>query len=247
LNFNGEIGDIPLDMGLSVPQFTTFLGGFLVQDLVDQNDNPLVPATALTAPQNVSAVAISPTTAVVSWDSSFGAQSYRIYLVNGQQNQLLKIVAASTTSTNVSLIPGSTDRLMVEAVNATDIADSQTVTVTMPQPLLPPIVTATPLTSTTAMLSWNAVSGAQGYRIFTMGANNQPVLLGTVDSSTTQITIVGLTPNVPTKFMVEAFHGSVVADSQWVTVQTLGGLQPPLQNPMQTNGLAASRLNSPLH
>ncbi len=61
---NGEIGDLT--------RRTTVINGYLVQDVVNQNDRVIAPTvssptTTLTAPENVQATAQSPTQVVVSW------------------------------------------------------------------------------------------------------------------------------------------------------------------------------------
>jgi hypothetical protein len=80
-------------------------------------------------------------------------------------------------------------------------------------------VTAIVLTSTSAQLNWNAVSGAQGYRIYWQ-SGTQKMLLGTVGSKTTAVQIIGLTPGTTSSFMVEAYSGNTVADSLWIAVTT---------------------------
>jgi hypothetical protein len=72
---------------------------------------------------------------------------------------------------------------------------------------------------TTATLNWNTVSGAQGYRIYWWNGS-QPVLLATVNSSTTSVQITGLNPGSTSYFRVEVFNSTQAADSAWVGVST---------------------------
>jgi hypothetical protein len=110
---------------------------------------------------------------------------------------------------------------MVEAYNTTSTADSPVVSVTLPTPppqsLTPPKVTATAISSTTVVLSWNQVAGTQGYRIYYFNGN-RPVLLGTVNAMTTSVQIINLRPNSTARFIVEAFSNTQVADSAVVSV-----------------------------
>jgi hypothetical protein len=115
------------------------------------------------------------------------------------------------------LAAGSTDSFLVEAYNSTAVADSAVVTVTLPGALAAPQVTAVATSSTTAVLSWNAVSGAQGYRIY-MWNGYQAVLLGTFSSATTSVQVTNLTPGTTAQFVVEAYNSTAVADSNWVSV-----------------------------
>ncbi|MFO1021076.1 MAG: fibronectin type III domain-containing protein [Planctomycetales bacterium] len=97
----------------------------------------------------------------------------------------------------------------------------------------PTNVQATALSSTSAQLSWNSVSGATGYHIYQV-INSKPVLLGTVSSSTTSVTITNLTSASKDTFIVEAYSGSTVADSNPVTVQL------PTPAPVQTLQVTAT-------
>jgi hypothetical protein len=225
---NGEIGD------LAVGHYAT-VNGFLVQDVVNQQDQIISPGTtqppppppppsSLTAPV-VTARAVNTTTANLSWGAVSGAQGYNVFEVIGGQNFLLGSVSSSTTSVNViHLSPGGTYTFVVEAFNGTTTADSNPVSVTTPTPPPPqalgsPTLTATPTSSTTALLKWTAVSGAQGYRIFWQ-FEGQVFYLGTVGSKTTSVKIVNLPPGSTSQFLVEAFNGTAVGDSAWVSVTT---------------------------
>ncbi len=85
--------------------------------------------------------------------------------------------------------------------------------------LTAPQVSAVDLSFTTVELKWNPVTGTQGYRVY-MQEGGQRVLLGTVSSSTTAVEVSGLRPGQTAQFQVEAFAGTKVADSAWVTVTT---------------------------
>jgi hypothetical protein len=146
---------------------------------------------------------------------------FRVYEIVGSQSILLATVNSSTTTYQVSsLTAGSRVSFKVEAYNSGSIADSQVVALTMPlPPPTPPQVTASNVARTSAVLSWNSVVGAQGYRIYIM-IGNQQTLLGTVGASTTLAQINSLTAGGSFKFMVEAYSGNVVANSAWISVTT---------------------------
>lgn len=177
-------------------------------------------STGLSAPQNVTLVALSPTTAQLSWSSVTGAQGYRVFYVHGSQTTLLGSVGATTTSTQISgITPGSTVSFKVEAYNATSVADSAIVTVTMPSgsSLTAPVLSDLLLSATSVELMWTPSSGAQGYRVYYSNGSQQ-YLLGTVSSHTTSVVVSGLSPGNSYQFMVAAFSGSTVQTSNWVTV-----------------------------
>jgi hypothetical protein len=245
---NGEIGDLTRQ--------TSILNGYLVQDVVNKNDQTIAPTAAggsgstggsggvntLSAPQGVSATALSPTSAQLTWQAVTGTAGYRIFLINGSQSTLLGTVASSRTSVSITgLSPGANESFKVEAYSGTAVADSAVVSVAMPSQAVPqppqavpqspaaPQVTITTIASNTVQLSWGSVSGAQGYRIYWWNGT-QAVLLGTVGASATSVRVTGLTGGMTARFMVESFNGSSVADSAWATITTASRARNPWSN-----------------
>jgi hypothetical protein len=220
---NGEIGD------LAEGHESTITGAngavYVVQDLVNKNDQIIAPSTTTTtnvSTPNLTAKALNSTTAQLSWNAVSGSpQGYLIYETIGSQTTMINVGSQTTSYQVTGLTPGSTVSFQVEAYNATSTADSQVVTLKMPTTttLAAPQVTATALSPTAALLTWNSVSGAQGYAIYWLNGNT-PVLLGTVSARTTMVEVIGLTPGSTFQFMVAAFNGNVVADSAWVSVTT---------------------------
>jgi hypothetical protein len=179
---------------------------------------PATTSSTLAAPQNVAISALSSTSAKLSWSGVSGASGYRIFQVNGATKTSLGTVSSATTAVNITgLVSASTDSFLVEAYNSTTVADSAVVTVTLPGALAAPHVAAVATSSTTAVLSWNAVSGAQGYRIYIWNGY-QAVLLGTFNSATTSVQVTNLTPGTTAQFVVEAYNNTSVADSSWISV-----------------------------
>jgi len=221
---NGEIGD------LAEGNYAN-LSGYVVQDLVNKNDQLISPTTQQTPPPPpstlaapvVTAKALSATVAQLSWGAVSGAQSYKVYQVVGSQSKLLGSVSASTTSVQITgLIPGLKESFVVEAVNGSTFADSAVVSVTMPnkaQGLAAPSLTVTATSSTTALLKWTAVTGAYGYRVY-WSDGFQTQYLGAVNSLTTSVQVTGLAAGSKGWFRVEAYNSSLIGDSAWVAVTT---------------------------
>ncbi|HVA50825.1 MAG TPA: hypothetical protein VNH11_31065 [Pirellulales bacterium] len=183
------------------------------------------PAPVLSAP-TLTVSAVSSTAAELNWNLVNGAQGYQVYLVNSSgQDQYLGSVSSTTSAVQVTgLAAGSTDSFMVAAYNATSTADSSVVSVTLPAPVVPasvtaPLVTATPVSSNSVELSWNAESQATGYNIYWSNGYNIE-FLGTVNGSTTSVTVTGLSSGSVSYFLVEAFNNVSYAYSQWVYVVT---------------------------
>jgi hypothetical protein len=61
-------------------------------------------------------------------------------------------------------------------------------------------------------LAWNAVAQAQGYRVYQV-IGTQSILLATLGGSATTYQVTGLTPGSTVSFYVEAYNGTVTADS----------------------------------
>ena len=73
-----------------------------------QATTPAVASVALTAPQNLHAVATSSVAAQLSWSAIAGATGYRVYEWNGSQGVLVASLGATATSTTISgLTPGA--------------------------------------------------------------------------------------------------------------------------------------------
>jgi hypothetical protein len=223
-NLNGEIGDLTSK--------TTTLSGYEVQDLVGKNDNVISPSTS-TPPSTVvgtptlTATATNTTTVQLSWSTVSGSpQGYRLYETIGSTTTTINLSVSATSDTITGLTAGSKVSFKLEAYNATSTADSSVVSVTLPSSSPPPSSTlAAPHVSGSALnpfsdlLTWNRVSGAQGYRIYWWDGT-EAVLLGTVGSRATSVQIVGLSPGETDSFLVEAFNSTAVADSAWVTITT---------------------------
>ena len=235
---NGEIGDLTRQ--------NSVLNGYLVQDVVNKNDQTIAPnsgstspggSTQLSAPQNVAVTAQSSTTAQLTWNSVTGAAGYRIYLMNGSQSTLLGSVGASRISATITgLTAGTTESFRVEAFNSAGVADSAIVTVSLPSnavtpppqsqpPAAAPVATITAISSNAVQISWGSVAGALGYKIYWWNGT-QAVLLGSVGASATSVRVTGLAAGSTSRFMVESFDGNGVADSAWVNVTTPASTLP---------------------
>lgn len=225
---NGEIGDLT--------RLQTSLNNYVVQDMVNKSDQPISPSTTnptpnpnpapnpsptVTAPQNVTATALSSTSAKLTWSGDTNAREYAIYQVNGKQRTLLGTVSGNSTSVQVTgLASGSTASFVVESVNGTAVSDSAIVTVQLPaSTLTAPIAYGWVTSPTTATLTWGAVAGAQGYSIYVWdGAKS--VLLGTVDALATSVQITGLSPGTTYSFRVVASNGTTQMSSGWLNLTT---------------------------
>jgi hypothetical protein len=81
----------------------------------------------------------------------------------------------------------------------------------------PTNVAATATSSTTAQVSWNAVTGATGYRVYEY-EGGQAVQVASVAAGTTTATISGLTAGSTDYFYVSAYNSTSTASSGWASV-----------------------------
>jgi hypothetical protein len=154
----------------------------------------------------------------LNWDVSPGAAGYRIYLITGTRKTLMATVGEGIqTATINGLTAGSTVSFRIEAFRGSKFADSAIASVTLNKPsLAAPIVSIQAVGGNLSLvqLDWNTVSGAKGYRVYYLNSRGQKVLLSTLGSATLTTKVSGLPAH--TSFIVEAFSGSLKADSKAV-------------------------------
>lgn len=144
------------------------------------------------------------------------------YQLNGEIADLTRQTSTISGANGVQYV-------VQDVVNKNDQVISPSTTQTQPPPTQPPsnpgnsvsapTLTGSATSTTTAQLTWTAVSGTEGYRVYEV-ASSQPTLLGTVDASTTSVQVTGLTPGTSVSFEVEAFNSTSAADSNVVSVTT---------------------------
>ena len=228
-NYNAEIGDLS-NLGFSNNPHFTHLNGYLVQDLVNKNDQLIMPSTTtagLTAPTGVQFTANSTTKVTVSWQAVAGASGYIVQrLVNGSWTQVGTVTGAGSGTLSLSvgnLTPGSQVTFAVQAYNATTQATSSSVTITMPNvtttQLTPPTHLAIHQTSrSTASLTWTGSAAASGYGIYYWNGYRWS-LLGNVTGTST--TISGLAQGATYYFQVVAFNATTSATAlNYVSITT---------------------------
>jgi hypothetical protein len=123
---------------------------------------------AMTAPTNLSAVAVSASEVDLSWsDASFGEGGFQVDKSTDGVNYTL----AGTSSSNVTsfqvlnLTAGTTYWFRVQALGGAGNSTSSGHAQAMTRPAAPAGVTATPVSTSRIDLSWQDVSGETGFRI----------------------------------------------------------------------------------
>lgn len=91
--------------------------------------------------------------------------------------------------------------------------------ITIGTQLTTPVLSIQRLSSSSVLLTWTPVSGAQGYHVYWSDGFDR-YYLGTLAAGVTRTQVIGLSSWSFYEFQVEAYRGTVVADSNWVWVTT---------------------------
>lgn len=164
-----------------------------------------VPLEPPAAPTGLAA-SVSQGVVSLSWDSTAKATGYRLY----RDGTLL----ADQTGTGYTDNIGAAGEYAYTLIAYNDDGDSPeatlTVTVVLP-PSVPAELRMTARTRTTISLAWDAVSGAEGYRLYRGGVQ---IYSGTVSSYTD----TGLSTETPYTYAVEAYNSA--GTSSRITLET---------------------------
>jgi hypothetical protein len=169
------------------------------------------PATALTAPTNVKAQAISTNAIGLSWTNVVGAAGYKIYVWDGQSTHSPVMLATVAPTTNgyqaTGLLPGVNYWFYVQAFNGANSADSERVmATTFPATVFaaPTNVAAVVSGTNSVVVSWTEPARAAGYDVFRWTGYSW-TLVNMVNAGTHRLSIAGLTAHQTHWFYVRAF------------------------------------------
>lgn len=191
----------------------------LVRDLVAWGSAAAPSAPA--APASLS-VAVTSSTATLTWGSVSGASGYRLYETTGGALTLIASYDAATTSATLTgLVPRSTHTWRLEAWNGAGSA-AATVQATLAAGVTTPTgITIKVVSATTIDLSWQGVGGAKSYSVFLWARRAARKVAG-VTAPTTTARIAGLTPGSTIRIAVRAEDNRKSATSEWITVTMPG-------------------------
>ncbi|HEX3655200.1 MAG TPA: fibronectin type III domain-containing protein, partial [Pirellulales bacterium] len=219
-DFNTITGGTTDTTGLGSPK-----ANLLIPYLASYGSSTTTPTptpTAPAAPASASAAAGSSSSVTVTWSTSTGATGYDLYEVENGKDVLISTYAAGTTSAVVNGLSASTSYTFQVAaynsggtsgaVSAQVTTPAAAVTVTAPQSFK---VSAT--SSTTATLSWQAVSGATGYQVYQWNGS-VGVLIGNLPAGSSSLNVSGLAAGSTQYFYVSAYNATSSASTAWVSV-----------------------------
>jgi len=180
-----------------------------------------VPVSTLVAPGDLVATAGNASVAL-GWSPVSGATSYTVKrsLTSEGTYSIVQAGIAGASFTDTTAVNGTTYFYVVTASNSTFESDLSNEASATPGASVPtPIgLTGTPA-DTSALLSWNAVSGATHYRVKRSTVSGGPYTTVGDPVFAPSFTSTGLTNGTPFFFVVSAMNGSVEsANSAQITV-----------------------------
>jgi len=157
----------------------------------------------------------------VGWNAVLGATGYRVYFhMNSTITLLETIPTTSYTNYTFGYTGGMTGYITVTAYNSAGESARSSLTTIIYPPSTPTKVNAMGTSSSSITISWDAVSGAAGYRVY-----RSPSISGTYTqigtSSTTSYIDTGLSANTYYNYKISASNiAGVSAQSPSVYVKT---------------------------
>ena len=203
----------------------TPIAAALVRDLVAWGSaaGPSSPAApgAPAAPTSLT-VAVTSSTATLTWGAVSGASGYRLYETTGGTVTLIASYDAATTSATLAgLSPRSTHTWRLEAWNSAGSAAATAQATLAAGAATPTGITIKVVSATTIDLSWQAVGGATTYSVFLWTGRAARKVAG-VTAPTTTVRIAGLAPGSTIRVAVRAENSQGNATSEWVSFQLPG-------------------------
>ncbi len=190
--------------------------------------------TTLSSPSNLRLTATSLTSITLGWDAVVGASGYILQSCEGSSCTNYSDIYTGTLLTyqHTGLQVGVVYKFRVKTTGQSPKLSSgwsdEFATTGVLQP--PTNFRSTAQTDTTAALSWNLMTGAEGYTIqYCDGISCTPDTTSTVSSgSTTTKTITGLTSNTTYVFQIKSTHTTSSLNSEYSsTISTSTKLSTP--------------------
>lgn len=197
----------------------------LVRDLVAWGSaaGPSSPAApgAPAAPTSL-AVAVTSSTATLTWGGVAGASGYRLYETTGGTATLLASYDATTMSARLTgLSPQSTHTWRLEAWNSVGSAAATAQATLAAGVTTPTGITIKVVSATTVDLSWQGVGGAKSYSVFLWTGRAARKVAGVLTPTTTT-RIAGLASGSTIRVAVRAENSQGNATSEWVSFRLPG-------------------------
>ncbi|MDR2798081.1 MAG: fibronectin type III domain-containing protein [Treponema sp.] len=185
--------------------------------------------SAYGVPSGISAAAQSSSSIRISWNAVSGATSYRVYRSASESGTYIRVGSSSTITTpsytDTGLSSNTTYYYKVSAVTgARESEQSSSVSVTTSVygvPSVPSGVTAAAQSSSSILISWNAVSGAASYRVYRSASESGTYQVGSSSTITTpSYTDTGLSAGTTYYYKVSAVNSAGESEQSSYTSAT---------------------------
>lgn len=191
----------------------------LVRDLVAWGS--AAAPTAPAAPTSLT-VAVTSSTATLTWGGVSGTSGYRLYETTGGTATLIASYDATTTSATLTgLAPRSTHTWRLEAWNSAGSAAATAQATLSAGVTTPTGITIKVVSATTIDVSWQGAEGAKSYSVFLWTGRAARKVAG-VSAPTTTARIAGLARGSTIRVAVRAENSQGNATSEWISFQLPG-------------------------
>jgi hypothetical protein len=102
----------------------------------------------------------------IEWNSVYGAKAYDVYVGTTSSNKTVRGSSETINYTITGLTAGTTYYISITAKNDAGSSDSSPEISVVTKPLVPSGLTKGTVTSHSIIVSWNAVSGADNYKVY---------------------------------------------------------------------------------
>jgi fibronectin type 3 domain-containing protein len=162
--------------------------------------------TIPTAPLNVTAISVPPTSIVILWSISPNAQFYIVYRSNLSSGPFTTSVATQyvTSFTDVNVSPGTQYYYKISAVYAAGKSPLSSLSTATTSTAAPTGISATTLNSTAIKISWTGTHGATSYSVYRSSSQSGPFTTQVGTSSATSFINTGLNPNTKYYYKISA-------------------------------------------
>ena len=198
-------------------------------------------------PTALTASAITNTSATISWAAVTGAVSYDVDYKITTSNTWVSAAAATTlTSANLTSLTQGTVydwRVRANCAGGSGNYSLAQFTTTAPVVCNPPTgLTASVITSSSANLAWNTVTGANSYDVDYKLATSATWLTAATASASNSITLAGLSPSAVYDWRVKSNCGAATSAFAIAQFTTIAAGCPDQLEPNNTAATAASIL-----
>ena len=178
-------------------------------------------------PSGLTASAITTTTATLGWTAVTGAASYNVQYKLSSASSWTTVTASTNSRALTGLVTGSTYNYQIQTVcsssSSSSYSTAATFTTTAAACAVPSGLAAGSITSSTATLSWTAVSGATSYNIqYKLSSASSWT---TVTSSTNSKAITGLVASSTYNYQIQTVCSSS-SSSAYATAATFTTTAP---------------------